>query len=92
MLTLITYDISSQKRLNKVARACENYGIRVQNSVFECNCNYAKLKELKLKLEKIIHKEEDSVRFYFLPQKENNLEILGKTEMVEILEQNSFTV
>jgi len=36
MLTLIAYDITDPKRLNKVAKVCEDWGVRVQYSVFEC--------------------------------------------------------
>lgn len=41
MLLLITYDVNTEtsagkSRLRKVAKQCINYGIRVQNSVFEC--------------------------------------------------------
>jgi CRISPR-associated protein Cas2 len=36
MLTLIAYDISEQKRLHKVAKLCEDFGMRIQYSVFEC--------------------------------------------------------
>jgi CRISPR-associated protein Cas2 len=36
MLTLIAYDITDQKRLHKVAQVCEDWGVRVQYSVFEC--------------------------------------------------------
>lgn len=41
MLVLVTYDVSTVekagvRRLRRVARACEDYGTRVQKSVFEC--------------------------------------------------------
>lgn len=36
MLTLIAYDIADQKRLHKVAKVCEDWGVRVQYSIFEC--------------------------------------------------------
>ena len=36
MLTLLAYDISSQKRLSRVARICSDFGVRVQDSIFEC--------------------------------------------------------
>ena len=54
MLVLITYDVntetaSGKKRLRKVAKECQNYGQRVQNSVFECIMDNAKAKEVKSK-------------------------------------------
>lgn len=36
MLTLVAYDIADQKRLHKVAKVCEDWGVRVQYSIFEC--------------------------------------------------------
>ena len=71
MLVLITYDVNTEtpagkKRLRKVAKQCVNYGQRVQNSVFECNMDAAKCREVKAILEKLIDKEHDSLRFYYL--------------------------
>lgn len=52
MLVLITYDVNTEtpqgkKRLAKVAKQCVNYGVRVQNSVFECIMDSAKCLEVK---------------------------------------------
>ena len=71
MLVLITYDVNTEtsegkKRLRRVAKECVNYGQRVQNSVFECSLDAAKCREVKAKLEKIIDKDRDSLRFYYL--------------------------
>lgn len=71
ILVLITYDVSTEtpqgrKRLRKVAKQCENYGQRVQNSVFECIMDAAKCREVKEMLINIINEDEDSIRFYFL--------------------------
>ena len=71
MMVLVTYDVNmetaaGQKRLRKVAKACENYGQRVQNSVFECLIDPARLKILQATLEKLIDKEKDSLRYYYL--------------------------
>ncbi|QDQ02732.1 CRISPR-associated endonuclease Cas2 [Lysinibacillus fusiformis] len=71
MLVLVTYDVVTktaigQKRLRKVAKTCENYGLRVQNSVFECVVDATQFKQLQLALQGIIDKEEDSLRFYQL--------------------------
>jgi CRISPR-associated protein Cas2 len=64
MLYIITYDITINKRRNKVAKILEGYGKRVQLSVFECEISNKLLIELKAKLRKKINIEEDSVRFY----------------------------
>ncbi len=71
MMVLITYDVNTetpagQKRLRKVAKACEDYGQRVQNSVFECIIDAARWKLLQAKLEKLIDKDKDSLRYYYL--------------------------
>lgn len=71
MLVLITYDVNTEtaageKRLRQVAKQCTNYGQRVQNSVFECVMDAAKYREVQHRLEQIIDKEKDSLRFYLL--------------------------
>ncbi|OLR65962.1 CRISPR-associated endonuclease Cas2 [Anaerostipes sp. 992a] len=83
MLVLITYDVNTQtaagkKRLRKVAKECVNYGQRVQNSVFECHMDAVKCRQVKNILEKIIDKEVDSLRFYYLGHKyKNKVEHIG---------------
>jgi len=71
MLILVTYDInitspSGQKRLRKVAKRCENCGIRVQSSVFECVVDMTQYEKLKHDLLKIIDPDADSLRLYNL--------------------------
>lgn len=83
MLVLITYDVNTQtaagrKRLRKVAKECTNYGQRVQNSVFECQMDATKCRQVKDFLEKIIDKEVDSLRFYYLGNNyKNKVEHIG---------------
>ena len=71
MLVLITYDVNTEneagkKRLRKVAKQCQNYGRRVQNSVFECIVDQAQSVTLKSLLTEIIDDKVDSLRFYYL--------------------------
>jgi CRISPR-associated protein Cas2 len=71
MMVLITYDVSTEsaggkRRLRRVARACRDYGQRVQFSVFECEVDPAQWVKLKDRLVKVIDPETDSLRFYFL--------------------------
>lgn len=71
MLMLVSYDVctlsaAGRRRLKRIAKACENRGIRVQNSVFECNLDWAQWLELKAALEKICDPEVDSLRYYNL--------------------------
>lgn len=74
MLVLITYDVNTEtaagkKRLRKVAKQCENYGRRVQNSVFECIVDNAQCVMLKALLNDIIDENVDSLRLYYLGNK-----------------------
>jgi len=71
MMVLITYDVETSspggnKRLRQVAKQCVNFGQRVQNSVFECLVDPAQFADLRHRLESIIDKDKDSLRFYFL--------------------------
>lgn len=89
MLLLITYDVNTttmdgEKRLRKVAKLCEKYGICVQNSVFEVLVDGAQLVKLKAQLEKLIDRENDSVRFYKLGNSyEHKIETMGKTPLIQ---------
>lgn len=71
MMVLVTYDVNTETlegktRLRKVAKKCEDYGQRVQNSVFECLVDPVQFESLRKKLESIIDLEKDSLRYYFL--------------------------
>jgi CRISPR-associated protein Cas2 len=71
MMVLVSYDVmvtspGGQKRLRKVAKACTDYGQRVQYSVFECVVDPAQWVKLKNILEKIIDEKTDSLRYYYL--------------------------
>ncbi len=90
MLVLITYDVNTEteagkRRLRRVAKQCVNYGQRVQNSVFECVMDAAKCREVKNKLEKIIDKDKDSLRFYYLGNNyKSKVEHVGVKESFDI--------
>jgi len=71
MLILVTYDVSTktpagERRLRKVAIVCQDFGQRVQKSVFECSVDQATYEELTRRLVGCIDKDEDSLRFYRL--------------------------
>jgi CRISPR-associated protein Cas2 len=71
MLILIAYDVSTidsagEKRLRRVARTCEDYGVRVQKSVFECRVGENQWVLLRERLLTTIDLSQDSLRFYFL--------------------------
>ncbi len=69
MLYLVSYDVSTttragRARLRRVAKACEDYGVRVQNSVFECVLEYEGFLQLRHRLTELIDVKTDSLRFY----------------------------
>ena len=71
MMTLVSYDVSTtdnkgKTRLRKVAKECQNYGQRVQNSVFEIDVDYGTFLKVKDKLLKIIDLKHDCLRIYYL--------------------------
>ena len=92
MLVLITYDVNTEtvagrSRLRKVAKQCTNYGQRVQNSVFECNMDAAKCRQVKSILEEIIDKDKDSLRFYYLGDNyKNKVEHIGAKPGFDVTE------
>ena len=71
MMVLVSYDVSTKdeagrRRLRRVARACEDVGQRVQNSVFECLVDPAQWVALRARLLGEADPAQDSLRFYFL--------------------------
>ncbi|MFF2017622.1 MULTISPECIES: CRISPR-associated endonuclease Cas2 [Bacillales] len=90
MLVLITYDVKTsssggQSRLRRVAKVCQNYGQRVQHSVFECIVDATQFAELKIKLKNIIDETEDSLRFYQLGNNhKNKVEHVGIKESLDL--------
>lgn len=84
MYILITYDVDTTskegaKRLRSVAKACMDYGQRVQNSVFECEITEAQLCILKSIINSIIDSDKDSVRIYYINKNNTRrVDLLGK--------------
>jgi len=71
MLVLITYDVNTEtadgrRRLRRVAKVCQDYGQRVQNSVFECEIDTGLFMRVKDRLVRLIDVDVDSLRFYML--------------------------
>jgi CRISPR-associated protein Cas2 len=71
MMVVVSYDVNTtapegRKRLRRVAKACLDYGQRVQNSVFECLVDPAQWTQLRHRLKDEFDPEQDSLRFYFL--------------------------
>lgn len=91
MLILITYDVSvisegGTRRLRNIAKTCLDYGMRVQNSVFECEVTPAEFLELKTKLMAIFNLETDSLRFYMLGKKgRQKVEHVGAKPAIDLI-------
>lgn len=90
MLALVTYDVSvsdkaGRTRLRKVSKVCQNYGQRVQHSVFECIVDNTQLTELKIKLLEIIDTNEDSLRVYNIGNNhKNKVEHFGTKKAMDL--------
>lgn len=95
MKVLVTYDVNTAsehgaRRLRQVAKACQNYGLRVQNSVFECILDEAKFVVLRNELINIIDSDNDSVRFYFLGNNwQKRVETIGFS-LIQDVEKDTF--
>ena len=71
MLVLVSYDVNTQdaegrKRLRNIAKICQNWGQRVQFSVFECIVDPAQWAAVKGRLIRTMNQQKDSLRFYYL--------------------------
>lgn len=88
MFVVISYDIQDDRRRLKVAQKLEDYGTRVQYSVFECVLEEEKFRELRGGLFSLIERQEDSLRFYNLCDsclKKVNIQGIGEvTKDVEV--------
>ena len=90
MMVLITYDVDTtseagRKRLRVLAKKCQNYGQRVQNSVFECLVDAAQMTQLKNRLVGVIDPEKDSLRFYYLGNEwRNRVEHVGAKPSLDL--------
>jgi CRISPR-associated protein Cas2 len=89
MFVLVSYDVSTidsggPRRLHKVAKACQDYGQRVQKSVFECIVDPARWTVLKQRLIDEIDQEKDSLRFYYLGSNwRRRVEHVGAKETID---------
>ncbi len=85
MLTVVSYDIADDKRRVKVAKTMEDFGIRVQYSVFECTFGEERFLKLKKALAKLIDHTDDSVRFYRLCERDRRtVEVLGRGTVQDV--------
>jgi CRISPR-associated protein Cas2 len=76
MFIVVCYDIPDDRRRTRIGKTLEGFGYRVQKSVFECEVSPELYQKMKRRVEKVVRKEEDSVRYYNLCQS-----CLGKVEI-----------
>lgn len=87
MFFLISYDIEDDKKRNKIAKIMEDFGKRVQFSVFEGLIDMEQLNKLKNKIEGIIEKEKDSIRIYRICENcQKLIEVIGEGEVSKDLD------
>jgi CRISPR-associated protein Cas2 len=90
MMVLVSYDVATSSdggsgRLRRVARACRDFGQRVQYSVFEIEVDPAQWTLLRHRLVGLIDPEVDSLRFYFLGKNwEKRIEHVGAKAAVDL--------
>ncbi|MCF6267388.1 MAG: CRISPR-associated endonuclease Cas2 [Desulfuromusa sp.] len=88
MMVLVSYDVSTidrvgARRLRRVAKICQNYGQRVQYSIFECIVDPAQWTQMRQQLIDVINAEQDSLRFYFLGANwQRKVEHIGAKESI----------
>lgn len=89
MFVIVSYDVATdegrgQRRLRRVAKACQDYGQRVQYSVFECIVDPAQWTKLKARLISEIDTDKDSLRFYYLGSNwQRRVEHIGAKEPID---------
>lgn len=64
MLNVVAYDIADHRRLAKVAKVCEDFGVRVQYSIFECRLRPEEFEDFWLRLLEEIDEKEDRIVAY----------------------------
>ncbi len=75
----IIYDIADDKRLQKVARILQDYGLRMQKSKFEAEFSAATLRQLQAEIGRVIDPEEDGVKYFPLCGKcVAKIEVIGQ--------------
>jgi len=88
MMVLVSYDVSTidrvgARRLRRVAKICQNYGQRVQYSIFECIVDPAQWTQMRQELIAVIEEKQDSLRFYFLGANwQRKIEHIGAKESI----------
>lgn len=92
MKVVVSYDVKiseldGARRLRRVSKLCQDYGVRVQFSVFECVVDPAQWQLLRHKLINEIDPDQDSIRFYFLGSNwKNRIEYIGVKKNIDVVD------
>ncbi len=82
MFYIVSYDIPDTPRRTKIAKILEDFGDRVQYSVFECLLEKELLEKMVDRLDKVVNDKEDSIRVYALCANcEKAIKIMGQGEV-----------
>ena len=90
MMVLVSYDVltidkSGARRLRRIAKICQNYGQRVQYSVFECIVDPAQWTQMRQLLIDVFDEKQDSLRFYFMGANwKHRVEHVGAKEAIDV--------
>ena len=81
---VVSYDISDDKCRRKVMKTLEDFGKRVQYSVFECNLLPVDINRLKARLKLYVRGKQDSIRFYFIGAEDVlRIQIIGNGKITQ---------
>ena len=81
MFVLVAYDIPTDKRRTKIAKILEDYGRRVQYSVFECDLTAKQAQKLTKEMKEVLNPEEDGIRVYRLCQEcLKKIKVMGQAQ------------
>lgn len=86
---LVCYDVNTEtregrRRLRQVAKTCEDYGQRVQFSVFEVSVTAVLFHKMRTKLLDIIDPDQDSLRIYrMVSPRQVGLETYGRDGYID---------
>ena len=85
---LIAYDIADDRRLHRIAKLMEGYGVRVQKSIFESALSETELKELKWRTLQLLDPVEDGVKFFKLCERcQQKTGVIGKGRHTDLLKR-----
>lgn len=84
MHIIVVYDISDNRRRERLRKSLMSFGLAVQKSVFECDLTKRQLEKMEKVIRGIISKGEDNVRYYQMcRQCKDNTEVFGGKPLVE---------